>query len=349
MRCNKRNNTPTTWLFLSMHPLRNTLSEPQARAKLAAETFERQTLSFYRYVDIANPQALRDQLFEAWNALGVLGRVYLATEGINAQISVPKPNLEAFRAHLNALPEFSEVPFKLALEESAESFWKLIIKVRPQIVADGLPAGTYNINNVGQHLNAQQFNTAIEQGAIVVDMRNKYESDIGKFEGAVTPASQTFHDELREVIQTLADKKDKKVLLYCTGGIRCEKASAFLKHEGFEDVNQLYGGIINYAHQIKEQGIESKFKGKNFVFDARLAEPVTSDVLGKCYTCKSPADSYRNCASDLCHALFIQCTSCADTTLGTCSPGCHSVAALPMSERITLRKNRKATFKVLSS
>ncbi len=332
-----------------MHDLRNHLNREQALAKLAKETIPRKTLSFYRYVSIADPATLRNSLFQDWNQLGVLGRVYLATEGINAQISIPETNLEAFKTHLEQIPEFSGIPFKLAIEEPDVSFWKLSIKVRKQVVADNLPPGTYDISNVGNHLDAKTWNEELERGAIVVDMRNKYESDIGKFEGAITPSAQTFHEELPEVLDLLADKKDKKILLYCTGGIRCEKTSAFLKHHGFEDVNQLYGGIIQYKHQIEQEGLESKFKGKNYVFDGRMAEAVTNDVLGKCYTCKSPADTYDNCKSDLCHALFIQCDACRTKTLGTCSPECQKIAELPEEERKELRKNRKATFKVLSS
>jgi UPF0176 protein len=332
-----------------MYALRNNLNATEAKASIAQEPFRRKTLSFYRYVTIAYPEKLRDELFKTWSALGVLGRIYLATEGINAQINVPEPQLEAFRAHLESLSEFSGIPFKFGVEEPNLSFWKLTIKVRKQIVADNLPAGTYDISNVGNHLDAKTFNEELEKGALVVDMRNKYESDIGKFETAFTPTSQTFSDELKEVVQKLANKKHEKVLLYCTGGIRCEKASAFLKHEGFTDVNQLYGGIINYKHQVESEKLESKFKGKNFVFDGRMAEAITKDVLGKCYTCKSPADRYDNCKSDLCHALFIQCDACKAATLGTCSSECKKIATLTEDERHKLRKGRKAEFKVLSS
>lgn len=332
-----------------MAQLANKLNREQALKKLTGESFARQTISFYRYVDIADPKSLRDELFAAWEKLGVLGRIYLSTEGINAQISVPKPELATFRKLVDASPYFSKVEFKFALEEPALAFWKLIVKVRSQIVADDLPAGSYDLANVGTHLNAAEFNAAIEQGAVVVDMRNKYESDIGHFENAVTPSSQTFGDELQEVIKLLDDKKNDKVLLYCTGGIRCEKASAFLKHNGFSDVNQLYGGIINYKHEIEQNGLESKFKGKNYVFDGRMAEAVTPDVIGKCFHCKSPADTYDNCSSDLCHALFIQCAECKTKMLGACSDECRAIAALPIEERKTIRKGRKATFKVLSS
>ncbi len=332
-----------------MPQLANKLNLEQALLKLAAETFSRQTISFYRYINIENPAELRDQLFIAWAELGVLGRVYLATEGINAQISVPEPKLEAFRQLIDASRLFANVEFKFAIEEPATSFWKLIVKVRKHIVADGLEAGSYDLSNVGTHLNAKEFNQAIEQGALVVDMRNKYESDIGHFENAVTPSSQTFGAELQEVIGLLDNKQAEKVLLYCTGGIRCEKASAFLKHNGFKDVNQLYGGIINYKHEVEHAGLESKFKGKNFVFDGRMAEAVTSDILGQCFNCKAPADSYDNCSSDLCHALFIQCSDCKKSMLGACSNDCRAIAALPIEERKVVRKGRKAKFKVLSS
>jgi UPF0176 protein len=332
-----------------MRKLANHLSREQAILKIAAEASPRQTISFYRYVILENPEALRDELFLEWNKLGVLGRVYLSNEGINAQINLPLPNVEAFRKVVDASPYFKDVPFKFAIEEPAIAFWKLMIKVRKQIVADNLPAGTYDITNVGKHLNAEEFNREIEGGAIVVDMRNKYESDIGKFENAVTTDTQRFSDELQEVVEKLKEKKDEKVLLYCTGGIRCEKASAFLKHSGFQDVNQLYGGIINYKHEIEEKKLESKFIGKNYVFDGRMAEAVTDHVIGKCFTCKAPADSYDNCTNDLCHALFIQCATCKEKMFGACSEDCVKIAALPIEEKKKLRKGKKAVFKVLSS
>lgn len=332
-----------------MNPDRNTLNESQARAKISQETAPRKTLSFYRYTLIQEPKTLRDELFKAWSALGVLGRVYVAKEGINAQISLPESQLPAFREHLESFEMFSGTPLKFAIEEPTLSFWKLTIKVRRQIVADNLPAGSYDMNHVGTHLSAVAFNQAIDQGAIIVDMRNRYESAIGRFEHAITPSSQTFSDELREVATLLSNRKAEKIALYCTGGIRCEKASAYLKQQGFLDVNQLHGGIIHYQHQVKQEEIENKFHGKNFVFDGRMAETVTDEILGTCFTCKQAADRYTNCKNDLCHALFIQCEPCEKNMFGTCSPTCQSIAILPEEERKRLRKNRKATFKILQS
>ena len=170
--------------LVHMSALRNKLNAAEAKAKIAEETVPRQTLSFYRYVNLEQPEMLRDELYKAWSALGVLGRIYLAYEGINAQISIPEPNLETFRSFLESRGEFSGIPFKLALEEPKMSFWKLAIKVRRQLVADNLPPDAYDITNVGTHLDAKTFNEELEKGAIVVDMRNKYESDIGKFENA---------------------------------------------------------------------------------------------------------------------------------------------------------------------
>lgn len=287
-------------------PLLNRLNKDQALEKLAKEPFERKTVSFYRYVRIENPQQMRDQLWSEWNQRGVLGRIYIAREGINAQISVPEPQWEAFVSELHAHEEFKEMPFKVGLEEPTESFWKLTIKVKQQIVADGLTEDEYDVSNVGTHLNPEAFHEALQQDdVVVVDMRNQYESRIGRFEGAICPDADTFREELPMVKNMLKGKEDKKVLLYCTGGIRCEKASAYLKHHGFQDVNQLYGGIINYAHEVQSKGLDSKFVGKNFVFDGRVAEAITDDVLSECDQCSASSDRYVNCENTICNLLFI--------------------------------------------
>jgi len=125
--------------------------------------------------------------------------------------------------------------------------------------------------------------------------------------------------------------------MYCTGGVRCEKASAYLKHHGFQDVNQLYGGIIEYARQVKEENIESKFRGKNFVFDERLGERITDEVIAHCHQCGEPCDSHTNCANDDCHLLFIQCPACREKYQGCCSDECCQVISLPPGERVKMR------------
>ena len=319
--------------------LRNKLSKEQALEKLNAESFFRKTVSFYRYVIIDNPEQFRDKLFEKWNALNCLGRIYVAREGINAQMNVPEHHWNDFIKCLHSFQELKEIPLKIAVEDDGKSFFKLTVKVRDQIVADGLAIDEYDVTDVGQHLNAEEWNKAIDEGAIVVDMRNHYESEIGHFENAICPQSETFKEELPEVKEMLKGKEDKKVLLYCTGGIRCEKTSAYLKHHGFEDVNQLHGGIIDYARQLNEdKKLPNKFKGKNFVFDERLAERISDEVISHCHQCGTLADSHVNCKNVNCNLLFIQCANCQEEHQKCCSSECLKVSKLPIEEQKKLRK-----------
>lgn len=321
-----------------MTRLHNIYSKEDLLKQRMAETFSRRTVSFYRYVMIDDPQALRDQLYEDWYAMGVLGRIYLAKEGINAQISVPEHKVDAFKHYLDATLWFRDMPMKWAVEDHPMSFLKLKMKVRPKIVADGLPDGSFDVTNVGKHLTAKEFNEAIEdENTIVVDMRNHYESEIGRFEKALCPDVDTFREEVEYVVKELGQHKDKKILMYCTGGVRCEKASAYLKHHGFQDVNQLYGGIIEYAREVKEEQLPSLFRGKNFVFDERLGERITEDVIAHCHQCGSPCDTHTNCANDDCHLLFIQCRACAEHYNGCCCEECSRIIQLPADERIRLR------------
>ncbi len=321
--------------------LHNKVNKEVLKERLKQEPFKRRTLSFYRYVIIADTQAMRDRLYLMWNELGVFGRVYIAREGINAQISVPEHNWDAFVDQLYAFEEFKQVPFKIAVEDDGKSFYKLIVRIRERIVADGLPDDAYDVTNVGTHLDAESWNQAMETpGTVVVDMRNHYESEVGHFEGALLPDADTFKQELEMVTDLLKGKESEKVLLYCTGGIRCEKASAYLRHQGFQDVNQLHGGIIAYAQQIKEKGLPSKFHGKNFVFDERLGERITDEIISNCHQCGNPCDTHTNCANPDCHLLFIQCADCAEKYQGCCTPACQSIIQLPLEEQIALRKGK---------
>lgn len=318
--------------------LENKIDRKILKQQLHNESFKRKTISFYRYFEIAQPVEFRNELYASWSELGCFGRIYIAHEGINAQMSVPEHSFETFLAQLYAIPELNQLPIKYAIEDDGKSFFKLTIKVRPKIVADGLAHGTYDLSKVGKHLSAIEFHEALDApDTIVVDMRNHYESEIGHFKNAVCPDVDTFRDEIQLVVEQFKEQKDKKFLLYCTGGIRCEKASAFLIHNGFEDVAQLHGGIIEYAQQIKQLGIPSKFYGKNFVFDERLGESVDGQVISRCHQCGNPADTHTNCANDDCHLLFIQCTVCAQTYEGCCGEECQHIFHLPLDERIQLR------------
>ncbi|MDG2343211.1 MAG: rhodanese-related sulfurtransferase [Flavobacteriales bacterium] len=316
----------------------NKLNRSAAEEKIREENFARVTLSFYRYIKINDPKKVRDDLFFIWEAWGVLGRIYIAKEGINAQLCVPEHFLDAFKKHLNNYDAFKNLPFKIAIEEPKVSFYKLTVKVKKQIVADGLKENEYDVTDIGRHLNASEWNKAMADGAIVVDMRNHYESEIGHFENAICPEAETFREELPMVKDILKGKEDEKVLLYCTGGIRCEKASSYLKHFGFNDVNQLHGGIINYSHQVQSNvDLNNKFLGKNFVFDDRLSERISDDVISNCHQCGKPCDYHVNCKNLHCNLLFIQCSDCAKKHSGCCSPSCLDIISLPEEEQKKLR------------
>lgn len=328
---------------MDAHRLRNLHRPDILRERLAHEGVPRTTLSFYRYVRLSEVEALRDELYAEWEALGVLGRVYLAPEGINAQVSVPSAHLERFRQALDAREAFAQVPWKIAVEDDGRSFLKLIVRVKKKIVADGLADDAFDVTNVGEHLDARTFNLKMEQGALVVDMRNNYECLIGHFEGAYLPKADTFRGAIEEVVDTLRRAQrdsGQEILLYCTGGIRCEKASAYLKHEGFTNVAQLHGGIIDYARQLKAEGLKSKYLGQNFVFDERLAERITDDVVSTCMQCGTKSDRITNCHEATCNMLLVQCEACAAKYADCCSPSCREIHQLPVDVQRAWRKGR---------
>lgn len=306
--------------------LHNKYSKDELKARLFAETFQRRTISFYRYHYLNDPLEFRNQLYSAWSKLSCFGRIYIAREGINAQMSIPEHHWNAFTESLTNWEIFNDIPIKKAIEDDGKSFYKLIIRVRPKLVADGLSNDEYDVTNVGRHLSALEFHQlAGTDQAIVVDMRNHYESEVGHFKGAICPDADTFREEIRMVEQQLEKQKEKKILLYCTGGIRCEKASSYLRNKGFIDVNQLHGGIIEYAQQIKKAGLASKFIGKNFVFDERLGERISDEIIARCHQCGKPSDNHTNCAHNDCHLLFIQCDECKAKYEGCCSDECKTI------------------------
>jgi UPF0176 protein len=328
--------------------LYNTLSAEERAELIDQAGKQRLTLSFYAYAKIEDPQQFRNDLFIAWNALDALGRIYVAHEGINAQMSVPAENFEAFRDTLEVYDFMQGIRLNVAVEHDDHSFLKLTIKVRHKIVADGLNDDTFDVTNKGVHLNAKAFNAILDDpNTIVVDFRNHYESEIGHFKGAITPDVETFRESLPIINDQLKDyKEDKNLVMYCTGGIRCEKASAYFKHQGFKNVYQLEGGIIQYAKQIKEEGLESKFIGKNFVFDNRLGERITEDIVSQCHQCGAPCDNHTNCANDGCHLLFIQCDHCKAQMENCCSTECQEITHLPLAEQVQLRSGKQVGNKI---
>ena len=323
--------------------LYNNLSARERAELIEKAGKDRLTISFYKYAKIGNPELFRNHMFLAWNDLDVLGRIYVAHEGINAQLSVPADYFNAFKLHLDTISFLENVRLNIALEHDNFAFLKLKVKVRDKIVADGLNDDTFDVTNKGIHVEAEQFNELIEDpNTVLVDMRNHYESEIGHFKNAITPDVDTFRESLDIIEEDLKDyKEDKKLVMYCTGGIRCEKASAYYKHKGFKNVYQLEGGIINYVRQVNEKGLENKFIGKNFVFDERRSERISDDVIAQCHQCGEPADLHTNCANEACHLLFIQCEKCKEKMENCCSTNCMEINRLPYEEQKALRKGQR--------
>jgi len=326
-----------------MKKLYNTVDKRVLKEMVARSAEPRRTVSFYTYHPIRNPLFFRDYLYLHWEALGVLGRTYIASEGINAQISVPERHFEAFRDHLFSISFLNGVRLNLAVEDDSKSFFALKVKLRRKIVADGIDDPAFNPSDTGVHLSAAQFNELTAQPeTVLIDMRNHYESEVGHFEGAICPDADTFREEIAIVEEMLKGKEDQNIVMYCTGGIRCEKASAYLKYRGFPHVHQLEGGIIKYARDVREGEMENRFKGVNFVFDERLAERISDDVIARCHQCGDPFDHHTNCVNEGCHLLFIQCDACRKKYRNCCSPECQSVLELPEEEQRARRKNRPA-------
>ena len=322
-----------------MAVLHNRVSQAELKQLLLAEKEPRTTISFYQYFPVEDPQLFRDDLYKALNNLKVFGRIYIASEGINAQLSVPASNFEALKAFLFSIEAFKNIRINVAVDDDGKSFWVLKIKVREKIVADGINDPAFSMQKKGNYINAENFNELTKDpDTIVVDMRNHYEFEVGHFENAVEIPSDTFREQLPMAADMLKDKSDKNIIMYCTGGIRCEKASAYLLHKGFKNVFHLEGGIINYANEVKEKGLSNKFKGKNFVFDDRLGERISEEVIAKCHQCGSPADEHTNCSNSACHLLFIQCAACSKKYEGCCSKECQDFIHLPEDEQKELRK-----------
>jgi UPF0176 protein len=322
-----------------MAQLHNRISRKELKEAVLSDPTPRTTISFYCYFKIKDPVGFRNDLYSDLKDLGVLGRVYVAEEGINAQVSVPSDNFERFRSYLYSIEPLNGLRLNTAVDDDGKSFFVLDVKVRKKIVADGIEDPEFNMANKGKYVNAEQFNKLTEDpGTVVIDMRNYYEYEVGHFQNAIEVPSDTFRDQLPMAVDIMKDKKDTNIIMYCTGGIRCEKASAYMLHRGFKNVFHLEGGIINYTRQVKERGLPNKFIGKNFVFDDRLGERITDDIIASCHQCGKAADTHTNCKNDGCHLLFIQCDACAEKFEGCCSPECRDTIHLPAERRKELRK-----------
>jgi UPF0176 protein len=321
-----------------MAPLHNRISRKELKERIQNDSTPRTTISFYCYFKIERPGLFRDELYGNLKGLDVLGRIYLAHEGINAQVSVPSANYDALKNYLYSIEPLNGLRLNIAVDDDGKSFYVLDIKVRNKIVADGINDPAFDMANKGKYINAEQFNQLTnDPETIVIDMRNHYEYEVGHFENAIEIPSDTFREQLPMAVEMMQEKKDKNIIMYCTGGIRCEKASAYMLHKGFKNVFHLEGGIINYVNQAKEKELPLKFHGKNFVFDQRLGERVTEEIISHCHQCGKPADTHVNCVNDACHLLFIQCEECKEKYEGTCSKECQEFIHLPVEEQKRLR------------
>ncbi len=326
-----------------MPVLHNRVNNEELKQRMLAETERRTTVSFYKYFPVADPESFRNDLYIRFDQLKVFGRIYVAHEGINGQVSVPESNYELFRDALyTATPELNGIRMNIAVDDDGKSFWALRLKVRPKIVADGIDDPNFDPAKTGRYLKAGEYNELADQpDTVIVDMRNHYEYEVGHFDHAIEVPSDTFRDQLPMAVDMLKDKKDKNIIMYCTGGIRCEKASAYMLYNGFHNVFHVEGGIIEYTRKAKEENLPIKFKGKNFVFDERLGERITEDVIAQCHICGTPCDTHTNCKNDGCHLLFIQCAACAEKYEGCCSESCKEEKNLPPDEQRALRAGRE--------
>ncbi|GMA49729.1 UPF0176 protein [Alicyclobacillus contaminans] len=286
-----------------------------------------QVLLYYKYVHIENPQAFAADHLEFCKAVGLRGRILVAHEGINGTVSGTITQTEQYMMHLRANPLFRDIEFKIEPTEG-HVFKRLSVRPRREIVHLGLEEDINPNELTGKYLEPKEFYEWMQRDdVIVLDARNDYEYDIGHFEGAIRPNVRTFRELPRWIRENLADQKDKTVLTYCTGGIRCEKLSGFLLREGFREVGQLHGGIIRYGQDPEMQG--KGFVGKCYVFDERIRVPVNRHedvVVGRCHHCGKPEDRYINCAYPPCHWQHICCSECEAKHEGFCSDTCREQA-----------------------
>lgn len=297
--------------------------------------------SFYKYVEIADPLKLRDEQFELCRSLDIKGRILIGKEGINGSVCGKKKDIEKYRQKLESDHLFSGMDFK-EQNSQKKAFSKLYISVRKEIVHFGLEV---NLKNTAEFISPKQLKEWLDnnEDIALVDMRNEYESKIGKFRNAVTLDIRNFRD-LPKAIDEIKSIKGKKIVAYCTGGIRCEKASAFLKENGFNDVWQLRGGILNFGKEFPD----TYWEGKCFVFDERIAIDLNKNNNGPiagCELCDKKAESYINCHNLDCDRLFSCCDECKINFNASCSDECSKS---PKRRKKNITVNQSSSSKFLS-
>ena len=278
--------------------------------------------SFYKYVSLSNLENFQKEHLDFCNEIGIKGKVLIGTEGINASISGNKEQIKEYKKKLKTYKEFSDIKFK-DTESTYHPFRKTIVRIRKEIVTSN-----FNVDptKTGHHLSPKELKNMYDkkEDFVIIDARNNYESKIGKFKNAITPKIETFR-EFTKVIAKLNKYKNKKIVMYCTGGVRCEKASALLIKKGFKDVNQIDGGILNYIEQYPD----TYFEGRCFVFDDRLSIPSgkSNNEITLCEKCHIPCGKYSNCMNAKCNKLVIHCDECKIQYKDACSKKCRNLTS----------------------
>lgn len=283
-------------------------------------------LLFYKYISVPGPEVQRELQRQLCNSLDMKGRILIGDEGINATVAGSNEACEKYMAYMNVHELFSGIEYKIDIAETMP-FPRLRVKVRPEIVTLGVDVDS---GLTAPRLTPEEFNLMLERDDVVLfDARNNYESAIGKFEHAITPDISLFKD-LPAKLDDYSDLKDKTIVTYCTGGIRCEKASALMRQKGFKDVYQLDGGIIKYAQKYPQ----GSFKGECFVFDERMSVAFSDNAeqLGNCHFCESPTNRYMNCAVATCNAMVLICASCKPSNT-TCLSAFHAADSTMATSR----------------
>lgn len=316
-----------------------------------------QTLLYYCYSPIENAEEFAEKHLEFCKSLGLVGRIIVANEGLNGTVSGTIEACKAYMEAVHADQRFVKTDFKID-EVDEPSFIKMHCRYKSEIVHSGLrdPEIIDPNKRTGIHLEPKEFMEMKDQDDVVIlDVRSDYEHNVGHFKNAIRLDIENFR-EFPEKINELAQYKDKKILTYCTGGIKCEKASALLLHEGFENVYQLHGGIIKYG---KEAGGKD-FEGKCYVFDNRVAvevNKVNPSVVSTCYNCGATTSKMINCANPICNEHFTQCDECGWKMDGCCSESCKShprkrpydgtgyYVKIPQAVNLSKRKSKKFTVK----
>src|SRR3989344_1438693 len=273
--------------------------------------------SFYKYVEINKLEEFQKEHQEYCKNLGIKGKILIANEGINGSISGTEDQIKEYELYLNNLDIFSDIKFKRT-NSDVHPFRKIIVRIRKEIVTSNFDV---NVKNTAKHLNPKELKKMLDNNEelIFLDARNDYESKIGKFKNAITPKIKTFK-EFKNILPQLKVYKNKKIVMYCTGGVRCEKASALLVEDGFKDVNQIDGGIFNFVQQYPD----TYFEGRCFVFDDRLSisTGTNNSDISICELCHFPCGRYINCTNKICDKLFICCEECDLKSSHTCSKQC---------------------------